>query len=122
MSRAEIETILKQVEQLLAAAGTLPAEAEQAVEKLLNVVEALSSYSQGLAAEVERLRQDLEKKKKAKKNPRKRKKRNNNKAVLNRLFFALNWKSLPNNIKQILFKYKKILNLRIKYHFHKFHN
>jgi hypothetical protein len=66
MSRAEIETILKQVEQLLAAAGTLPAEAEQAVEKLLNVVEALSSYSQGLAAEVERLRQDLEKKKRAK--------------------------------------------------------
>ena len=66
MSKTEIETILKQVEQLLAAAGTLPAEAEQAVEKLLNVVEALSSYSQGLAAEVERLRQDLEKKKKAK--------------------------------------------------------
>ena len=66
MSRVEIETILKQVERLLATAGALPAEAEQAVEKLLNVVEALSSYSQGLAAEVERLRQDLEKKKKAK--------------------------------------------------------
>ncbi len=66
MSRVEIETILKQVERLLAAAGTLPAEAEQAVEKLLNIVEALSSYSQGLAAEVARLRQDLEKKKKAK--------------------------------------------------------
>jgi len=66
MSRADIETILKQVERLLAAAGSLPAEAEQAVEKLLNVVEALSSYSQGLAAEVERLRQELEKKKKAK--------------------------------------------------------
>ena len=66
MSRADIETILKQVERLLATAGTLPAEAEQAVEKLLNVVEALSSYSQGLAAEVERLRQELEKKKKAK--------------------------------------------------------
>ena len=66
MSRVEIETILKQVERLLAAAGTLPAEAEQAVEKLLNIVEALNSYSQGLAAEVARLRQDLEKKKKAK--------------------------------------------------------
>jgi len=66
MSRVEIEQILKQVEQLLAAAGALPAEAEQAVEKLLNVVEALSSYSQGLAAEVERLRRDLEEKKKAK--------------------------------------------------------
>ena len=66
MSRVEIEKILKQVEQLLAAAGALPAEAEQAIEKLLNIVEALSSHSQGLAAEVERLRQDLEKKKKAK--------------------------------------------------------
>lgn len=66
MSSTEIETILKQVERLLATAGSLPAEAEQAVEKLLNVVEALSSYSQGLAAEVERLRQELEKKKKAK--------------------------------------------------------
>lgn len=66
MSSTEIETILKQVERLLATAGALPAEAEQAVEKLLNVVEALSSYSQGLAAEVERLRQELEKKKKAK--------------------------------------------------------
>ncbi len=66
MSRVEIKTILKQVEQLLAAAGALPSEAEQAVEKLLNMVEALSSYSQGLAAEVERLRRDLEKKKKAK--------------------------------------------------------
>jgi len=66
MSRAELETILKQVERLLATAGTLPAGAEQAVEKLLNVVEALSSYSQGLAAEVDRLRQELEKKKRAK--------------------------------------------------------
>ena len=66
MSRVEIKTILKRVEQLLAAAGALPAEAEQAVEELLNVVETLSSYSQGLAAEVERLRRDLEEKKKAK--------------------------------------------------------
>ena len=66
MTRAEIETILRQVEGLLATAGTLPAEAEQAVEKLLNVVEALSSYSRKSAAEEERLRQDLEKKKKAK--------------------------------------------------------
>jgi len=66
MSGFDVKTILKQVEQLLATAGRLPAEAEQAIEKLLNVVEALSSYSQGLAAEVKRLRQDLEKKKKAK--------------------------------------------------------
>ncbi len=34
MNRREIETILKQVEQLLATAGMLPAEAEEAVEKL----------------------------------------------------------------------------------------
>jgi hypothetical protein len=66
MSSLNIKSILKQVEALLAQAGTLPPEAEQAVEKLLNVVEALSSYSQGLADEVERLRQDLEKKKRAK--------------------------------------------------------
>jgi len=66
MSKLNIESILKQVEALLAQAGALPPEAEQAVEKLLNVVESLSSYSQGLADEVERLRQDLEKKKRAK--------------------------------------------------------
>ncbi len=66
MSRVDVETILKQVEQLLATAGTLPDEAEQAIEKLLNVVESLCSYSQTLADEIERLRQELEKKKKAK--------------------------------------------------------
>jgi len=66
MSRVDVETILKQVEQLLATAGTLPAEAELAVEKLLNVVESLCSYSQALAEEVQRLRQELDKKKKAK--------------------------------------------------------
>ena len=66
MSKLNIKSILEQVEALLALAGALPPEAEQAVEKLLNVVESLSSYSQGLADEVERLRQDLEKKKRAK--------------------------------------------------------
>ncbi len=66
MKRLDIETILKQVELLLATAGVLPIEAEQAVEKLLNVVETLCSYSQSLAAEVERLRQELDKKKRAK--------------------------------------------------------
>ena len=64
MSRREIETILEQVEQLLATGGTLPAEVEEAVEKLLNVVESLSSHNQSLLEEVKRLRQ--EKKKKAK--------------------------------------------------------
>jgi hypothetical protein len=63
MSRREIETILKQVEQLLAAAGTLPAEAEEAVEKLLNVVESLCSHNQTLLDEVKRLRQEQKKKK-----------------------------------------------------------
>ncbi len=43
MSRVDVEAILKQVGQLLATAGTLPAEAELAVEKLLNVVESLCS-------------------------------------------------------------------------------
>ncbi len=66
MSQVDVETILKQVEQLLATAGTLPTEAEQAIEKLLNVVESLCSYSQSLAEEVERLRQQLDKRKKAK--------------------------------------------------------
>ena len=70
MSRADVETILKQVGQLLSTAGTLPAEAELAVEKLLNVVESLCSYSQTLAAEVQRLRQELDKKKKAKRSRR----------------------------------------------------
>ncbi len=66
MSRLNIKSILKQVEALLSKAGVLPTEAEQAVEKLLNVVEALSSDKQELADEVERLRQELEKKKRAK--------------------------------------------------------
>ena len=66
MSRIDVKTILKQVEQLLAMAGTLPAEAEEAVEKLLNVVETLYADRQSLVDEVERLRQELEKKKRAK--------------------------------------------------------
>ena len=66
MSRVDVETILKQVEELLASAGALPVEAEQAVGKLLNVVEALSADRKELAQEVERLRQQLEQKKKAK--------------------------------------------------------
>jgi hypothetical protein len=66
MSRVEVEMILKQVGQLLATAGPLPAEAEQAIEKLLNVVESLCAYSQTLTDELQRLRQELDKKKKAK--------------------------------------------------------
>ena len=53
MSGLNIKSILKQVEALLAQAGALPTEAEQAVEKLLNVVEALISDKKELIDEVE---------------------------------------------------------------------
>ena len=66
MSGVDVETILKQVEQLLATAGRLPDEAEQAIVKLLNVVESLCADRQSLTDEVERLRRELDKKKKAK--------------------------------------------------------
>ena len=66
MSGLNIKSILKQVEALLAKAGELPPEAEEAVEKLLNVVESLCSHNQTLADEVNRLRQEQEKKKKSK--------------------------------------------------------
>ena len=66
MSQVDVQSILNQVEQLLAIAGELPEQAEQAVEKLLNVVEELCADRQTLAKEVERLRQQLDKKKKAK--------------------------------------------------------
>jgi len=66
MSRFDVEEVLKQVEQLLAVAGSLPAEAELAVEKLLNTVETLCTDRKELADEIERLRKQLDKKKKAK--------------------------------------------------------
>jgi hypothetical protein len=66
MSRFNVEEVLKQVERLLAVAGSLPAEAELAVEKLLNMVEALCSDRKELADEIERLRKQLDKKKKPK--------------------------------------------------------
>jgi hypothetical protein len=44
----------------------LPVEAEEAVEKLLNIVEALSADKNELAEEVQRLRKQLEQKKKDK--------------------------------------------------------
>ena len=66
MSHADIAAILNQVEALLAQAGPLPAEAELALEKLLNVVEALSSDNKELADEVKRLEERLEQKKKGK--------------------------------------------------------
>ena len=66
MSGVDVESILKQVEALLARAGALPVEAEEAVGKLLNVVEALSADKNELAEEVQRLRKQLEQKKKDK--------------------------------------------------------
>jgi hypothetical protein len=66
MRGVDVQTILKQVEELLTQAGPLPAEAELAVGRLLNVVEALSADRSELVQEVERLRQQLELKKKPK--------------------------------------------------------
>ncbi|MFV1971800.1 MAG: transposase [Acidimicrobiia bacterium] len=66
MSSLGVAEMLKEIEGLLASAGDLPVEAELAVEKLLNVVEALSSDKQSLADEVERLKQQLQQKKQAK--------------------------------------------------------
>jgi hypothetical protein len=66
MSRSSIQEILQEIEGLLALAGDLPVEAELAVEKLLNIVEALSSDRQSLADEVQRLKEQLSKKKKDK--------------------------------------------------------
>jgi len=66
MGNLTVGEILKEIESLLALAGDLPAEAELAVEKLLNVVEALSCDRQSLADEVQRLKRQLEQKKKNK--------------------------------------------------------
>lgn len=63
MSGVDVVAIVEQVERLLAEAGPLPEAAGRAVEKLLNVVEALASDKKELAAEVDRLRKRLEQKK-----------------------------------------------------------
>ena len=66
MSRSDIQTILKEIEQRLATCGELPLEVELSVKQLLNVVEALCSDKKALAEEVDRLQKQLEQKKKAK--------------------------------------------------------
>ncbi len=66
MSRSTIGEILQEIEELLASAGDLVPEAELAVEKLLNIVEALSSDNKSLVDEVERLKAQLQQKKKSK--------------------------------------------------------
>lgn len=65
MGAADVPTIIEQVELLLAE-EILSERVEAAVQKLLNVVEALSADKQSLADEVERLRKQLEQKKKDK--------------------------------------------------------
>jgi hypothetical protein len=65
MGTSDVQSIIEQVERLLAAAE-LSAQVETAIQLLLNVVEALSADRQSLAAEVQQLRNQLEQKKKAK--------------------------------------------------------
>ena len=66
MSESDVRSIVEQVERLLREAGELPEQAALAIEKLLNVVEALSADRQTLADEVKRLRKQLDEKKKSK--------------------------------------------------------
>ena len=66
MSSVDIETILKQVEELLAGAGELPAEAQQAIGDLLNLVEHLVADQKTLHQEVQRLKQQLDNKRRGK--------------------------------------------------------
>jgi hypothetical protein len=65
MATLHVQAIIKQVDQLLAE-EELSERVESAIQKLLNVVEALSADKKSLADEVERLRKQLEQKKKAK--------------------------------------------------------
>jgi Transposase IS66 family len=65
MVSSEVQTIIEQVEQLLAE-EEFSERVELAIQKLLNVVEALSADKQSLADEVERLRKKVEQKKNAK--------------------------------------------------------
>ena len=66
MNRAEVESSLKDVEELLGSGLELPDAVELAVRKLLNLVEALCSEKQELMNEVDRLRKQLEDKKRGK--------------------------------------------------------
>ena len=65
MVTSDVQTIIAQVEQLLAV-EELTERVESAIQKLLNVVEALSDDKQLLIDEVERLRRQLEQKRKSK--------------------------------------------------------
>ena len=65
MGTSDVQAILEQVERLLAE-EVLSQRVEMAIEKLLNVVEALSADRKALTDEVERLRKQLDQKKKSK--------------------------------------------------------
>jgi len=65
MGTSDVQAIIERVDQLLAE-EELSERVEAAIQKLLNVVEALSADKKSLADEVERLRKQLEQKKKAK--------------------------------------------------------
>jgi hypothetical protein len=65
MGTSDVQAIVERVDQLLAK-EELSERVEAAIQKLLNVVEALSADKKALADEVERLRKQLEQKKKAK--------------------------------------------------------
>ena len=65
MGTPDVQAIIEHVEQLLAG-QELSDRVEAAIQKLLNVVEALSADKKSLADEVERLRKQLEQKKKSK--------------------------------------------------------
>ena len=67
MGTSDVQAIIEQVDQLLAE-EELSERVEAAIQKLLNVVEALSADKKSLADEVERLRKQLEQKKKSKSN------------------------------------------------------
>ena len=66
MNRTEVESSLKDVEELLGSGLELPDAVERAVRMLLNLVEALCSDKQELLSEVDRLRKQLEDKKRGK--------------------------------------------------------
>jgi len=65
MGIADVQAVIKRVEQLLAE-EVLSERVESAIEQLLNVIEALSADRKALADEVARLRKQLEEKKKSK--------------------------------------------------------
>src|SRR3990167_4406493 len=65
MGTSDVQTIIAQVEKLLAE-EELSLRVEAAIHQLLNVVEALSVDKKSLADELERLRKQLEQKKNAK--------------------------------------------------------